>query len=360
MCTDPFRLRLRQKRYVVMLSIFLIVLIALFFDYTNGRHDSALITGPVISTGTLSPRIATIFAALCTFSACLIFGLHVSNTLGHGLVNPQAVTPLTIAVTLLAAAIWNLLAQKTGVPTSSSHALIGALVGAVTFSAGPSNVIMSGLTPVMTAIVVAPLLGFIGGIILTAVCAKLLKNAASPRLNNLFRPLQILSCGLLALAHGGNDAQKTMGIITLTLASAHYLPSGQTPLWVILSCQSAITIGTMAPQSGKMFRAVSQGITRIRPWEGRIGPRGSRPCAISCHPFRYTGVINTCSDWSIGWSWRYSKRRPSAMGHNHTHGGIMDYHLTSGCSDVRSDHDPHIGPLDPFSLNPHLSAVQAA
>ncbi|QHM90379.1 inorganic phosphate transporter (plasmid) [Acetobacter pasteurianus] len=268
MCTDPFRLRLRQKRYVVMLSIFLIVLIALFFDYTNGRHDSALITGPVISTGTLSPRIATIFAALCTFSACLIFGLHVSNTLGHGLVNPQAVTPLTIAVTLLAAAIWNLLAQKTGVPTSSSHALIGALVGAVTFSAGPSNVIMSGLTPVMTAIVVAPLLGFIGGIILTAVCAKLLKNAASPRLNNLFRPLQILSCGLLALAHGGNDAQKTMGIITLTLASAHYLPSGQTPLWVILSCQSAITIGTMAPQSGKMFRAVSQGITRIRPWQG--------------------------------------------------------------------------------------------
>lgn len=263
-----------------MTALVIVILLALAFDYTNGRHDAALITGPVIATGTLTPRHATIFASVCTFTAFIVFGLHVAATLGHGLVNPNAVSLQTIGVSLLAAAAWNLIAQKTGVPTSSSHALIGALTGAVAFSAGPQNIIWSGLIPTISAILIAPILGFIGASLITALASVILLRTNSLRMNALFRPLQILACGLLALSHGSNDAQKTMGIITLALISTGHLPSGQTPLWVVLACQAAMTAGTLSPQPARMLRTVSRGITRIRPWQSAIA-QGSAGIVLS-------------------------------------------------------------------------------
>lgn len=228
-----------------MAPLVAVIVLALIFDYTNGRHDAALITSPVTSTGTLTIRQAAIFTTVCSFFAFLVFGLHVAATLGHGLVNPNSVTLKTIATALISACAWNIFAQRVGVPTSSSHALIGGLIGSVIASSGVSSVIWSGLLPIIAAIFVAPTLGFVGSILLTRLAAFPTNRLDSLFMNRFFRPMQILACGLLALSHGSNDAQKTMGIITLALFSSHAIPTADTPLWVVLMCQAAMALGTI-------------------------------------------------------------------------------------------------------------------
>ncbi|AQT06420.1 inorganic phosphate transporter [Acetobacter persici] len=263
-----------------MATLVAVIALALIFDFTNGRHDAALITSPVTSTGTLTIRQAAIFTSVCSFFAFLIFGLHVADTLGHGLVNPNSVTLKTIATALISASAWNIFAQRVGVPTSSSHALIGGLIGAVIASNGLSSVIWSGLLPIIAAIFVAPTLGFVGSIMLTRLSAFPTNRLDSLFMNRFFRPMQILACGVLALSHGSNDAQKTMGIITLALFSTHTIPTDDTPLWVVLMCQAAMALGTISPQPAAMTRAISRGIARTRPWQGAVA-QGSAGIVLS-------------------------------------------------------------------------------
>ncbi|QDH17777.1 inorganic phosphate transporter [Swingsia samuiensis] len=253
---------------MISATLIAIVFFALLFDFTNGQHDASAAIGPVVTTGVLPIRAAVLLCALCNFLAFLVYGLHVAGTIGHGLVLSSSITPFVILCTLIASIIWNTLTLRLGIPSSSSHALIGSLVGSVAAYAGLNAIIWKGLLPIVMAIIISPLLGMLCSILIALALGFLLHKAHMSAISRHANWMQIVSCAFMSLAHGGNDAQKTMGILYLALISEHILQDhAAVPLWVVLSCQLAMALGTLF--GGKaILHTMGNGITRLRPWQG--------------------------------------------------------------------------------------------
>ncbi len=250
-----------------MLFIVLIVFIALAFDFTNGMHDAANSIATVVSTKVLSPRQAVIWAAFFNFVAFLIFGTGVAETIGKGLIDITVVTPKVIFAGLLGAIAWNLLTWYLGLPSSSSHALMGGYLGAAVAKAGFGVMILSGWARIAVFIVLAPLLGMVLGQALMVAVMWIFRKEPLPRISNWSRKLQLLSAALYSLGHGGNDAQKTMGIISSLLFAGGLMKSFHIPLWVVLSAHTAIALGTLSG-GWRIVKTMGQKICKLRPIDG--------------------------------------------------------------------------------------------
>src|ERR1700733_6500438 len=242
--------------------------IALIFDMLNGVHDAANSIATVVSTRVLPPQYAVAWAAFFNFIAFLFFGLHVAQTIGTGIVAAEVVDVAVIFGALMGAICWNLLTWWLGIPSSSSHALIGGLAGAGMMKAGSAAIVWSGLGITGAAIVLSPLLGFCLALVLVLAVSWLFVRSTPLAVDNTFRVLQFVSASLYSLGHGGNDAQKTMGLIAVLLYSQGAL-SGEfhVPLWVILSCQAAMALGTLLG-GWRIVHTMGSGITRLTPMQG--------------------------------------------------------------------------------------------
>jgi PiT family inorganic phosphate transporter len=247
---------------------------ALLFDFLNGLHDSANSIATVVATRVLKPGAAVIWASFFNFVAFAVFGLHVAATISNGVVNPALIDPLVVFGALVGAITWNLLTWWAGIPSSSSHALIGGLVGAAMAKAGPAAVIWYGVGIIGSAIVLSPLFGFLLAMMLVLVTSWLAVRSTPFAIDRRFRLLQFVSSSLLSLAHGGNDAQKTMGIITVLLYSQGILTGAfHVPLWVVLSCQGALALGTLLG-GWRIVRTMGSRITHLTPMQGFCAETG--------------------------------------------------------------------------------------
>ncbi len=247
---------------------------ALLFDFLNGLHDSANSIATVVSTRVLKPLPAVVLAAFFNFIAFGVFGLHVANTMGNGVVGAGIVDPLVVFGALAGAIFWNVLTWWLGLPSSSSHALVGGLVGAGMAKAGPAAVLWGGLGTIGSAIVLSPLVGFVLAVLLVLGVSWLSVRSTPFAVDGRFRVLQLVSSSLLSLGHGGNDAQKTMGIIAVLLLSQGRLQGGfHVPFWVVLSCQSAMALGTMAG-GWRIVRTMGSRITHLTPMQGFCAETG--------------------------------------------------------------------------------------
>jgi inorganic phosphate transporter, PiT family len=253
-----------------------LIAVALLFDFLNGLHDSANSIATVVATRVMRPLTAVFWAAFFNFIAFLVFGLHVANTVGNGLVASGVVDPAVVFGALMGAIGWNVITWAGGIPSSSSHALIGGLTGAAAAKAGFAAVLWGGLGTVAAAIVLSPLIGLGLALSLSLGAAWAFRRATPFAADRRFRVLQVLSSSMLSLGHGGNDAQKTMGIITVLLASEGLLPSGrfQVPFWVVLSCQAAMTLGTFSG-GWRIVRTVGSRITELKPYQGFCAETGA-------------------------------------------------------------------------------------
>jgi PiT family inorganic phosphate transporter len=270
-----------------MLSfIIFIIVIALIFDFTNGVHDSANSVATIVSTRVLTPKQAVIWAAFFNFIAFLVFGTGVAKTIGKGMIDINIVTPTVILAGLLGAIIWNLITWYWGLPTSSSHALIGGYAGAAIAKAGFSAIIVSGWYKMIIFIVLAPLIGMFLGLLLVIITSWTTYKKPLSSVNKWSKRLQILSAAFYSLGHGGNDAQKTMGIITSLLVSAGILKTFDIPLWVVLSAHGAIAAGTLMG-GWKIVKTMGQGITKLKPIDGFCAETAS---AISLFIATHMGV----------------------------------------------------------------------
>jgi inorganic phosphate transporter, PiT family len=245
-----------------------IIAVALAFDFSNGFHDAANSIATVVSTRVLSPRVAVAWAAFFNFVAFLVFGVHVAKTIGKGVVDPAVVTPPIILAAVLGALLWNLITWWLGLPTSSSHALIGGLAGAAIVAVGPRAVIVKGILRIAEFIVYAPMIGMIAGFLVMVAVLWLFRRSSPRGVDHVFRRLQLLSAAAYSLGHGGNDAQKTMGIITALLYSRGLL-SGEfhVPLWVVLISHAAIALGTLSG-GWRIVRTMGMHITKLQPVGG--------------------------------------------------------------------------------------------
>jgi len=245
-----------------------LIVVALVFDFLNGLHDAANSIATVVSTRVLSPNIAVVWAAFFNFIAFLFFGLHVAQTIGIGLIAPEVVDWRVIFGALMGAITWNLMTWWGGIPSSSSHALIGGLVGAGTAKGGLSAVVWPGILKTVGAIVWSPLLGFALALLLWLVVAWLLVRSAPFAVDQKFRVLQLGSAALYSIGHGANDAQKTMGIIAGLLYAEGLLGAEfSVPFWVVLSCQAAMALGTLIG-GWRIVRTMGSRITRLKPVQG--------------------------------------------------------------------------------------------
>jgi PiT family inorganic phosphate transporter len=245
-----------------------VIALALMFDVINGFHDAANSIATIVSTKVLTPVQAVIWAAFFNFIAYLIFGLHVANTVGKGIVHTDIVTlPLLIAG-LSAAILWNLLTWWFGIPSSSSHTLLGGFVGAAIAHAGFHSVFYSEVFKIIAFIVLAPLIGMIVSIIISVILLNICRRFSNRKVDKVFRKLQLLSAAAYSLGHGANDAQKVMGIIYVALiASSKISTDHAIPMWVVLSCQSAMAIGTLMG-GWRIVKTMGTKITHLRPFEG--------------------------------------------------------------------------------------------
>ncbi|MGO4715479.1 anion permease [Bradyrhizobium sp. 2TAF24] len=251
-----------------------LVAVALLFDFLNGLHDAANSIATIVSTRVLRPQYAVFWAAFFNFIAFLFFGLHVAQTLGTGIIDPGIVDPRVIFAALIGAIVWNVITWRLGIPSSSSHALIGGLVGAGFAKAGFAAMEWSGLTKTILAIVASPLLGFFLALVLVAIVSWLSVRSTPFAVDRAFRTLQFASASLYSLGHGGNDAQKTMGIIAVLLYSQGYLGGDfHVPLWVVLSCQTAMAVGTLMG-GWRIVRTMGNRITRLTPMQGFCAETG--------------------------------------------------------------------------------------
>lgn len=248
-------------------AIILLILLALSFDFLNGFHDAANSVATIVSTRVLSPRLAVIWAAFFNFVAFLIFGLHVAGTIGKGIVDIKVIDSSIIFAALMGACIWNIITWYLGLPTSSSHALIGGLIGAALVKAGSQSLIASGIWKTVLFIFVSPILGLILGVIIGVVVYNLFRKSHPMKVDHLFRKGQLISAAAYSLGHGGNDAQKTMGIIAGLLFSAGLLDKFYIPLWVVLSCHAAIALGTMFG-GWRIVKTMGQKVAKLRPVDG--------------------------------------------------------------------------------------------
>ncbi len=263
-----------------MTVIIIIIIVALIFDFVNGLHDAANSIATVVSTRVLSPKQAVAWAAFFNFIAFLFFGLHVATTIGKGVVEAQAITTAVIAAGLLGAITWDLFTWYVGLPVSSSHALVGGLLGAAVTHAGFGVVIMgswkSGFFGICLFILLSPLLGLALGYIFMNIVNWLFHNATPSKVDRHFRKLQLLSASLYSLGHGGNDAQKTMGVIAILLfswKSKIALEAGMPPpkfevaLWIVLACHAAMGLGTLMG-GWRIVKTMGQKITKLQPVGG--------------------------------------------------------------------------------------------
>ena len=269
------------------LALLALISVALVFDFLNGLHDAANSIATVVSTRVLRPQYAVMWAAFFNFVAFLFFGLHVAQTVGTGIVAAEVVDAAVIFGALMGAICWNLLTWWLGIPSSSSHALIGGLAGAAVTKAGLGSIVWSGLGLTAAAIVFSPLLGFLLALMLMLGVAWGFVRTTPAAVDNSFRSLQFVSASLYSLGHGGNDAQKTMGIIAVLLYSQGLL--GDTfhiPLWVILTCQAAMALGTLVG-GWRIVRTMGSRITRLHPVQGFCAETGG---AMTLFLATYFGV----------------------------------------------------------------------
>lgn len=224
-------------------SVIVVIALSLIFDFLNGVHDSSNIVATMISSRAFSPRVALGTTAIANFLGPFIFGVAVANTIGHEIVLAEAINTSTLIAALVSAIIWNVLTWFLGFPSSSSHALIGGFIGSVLLGAGWRAILLSGLEKVLIALFASPVIGYVIGFIVLRVTLFFARNA-TPKINNFFRRSQIITALSLALSHGTNDAQKTMGIITLALVTDGYLSEFAVPMWVVVLCAGMIGLGT--------------------------------------------------------------------------------------------------------------------
>lgn len=269
-----------------LLFVVFIILVALAFDFTNGMHDAANSIATVVSTRVLSPRQAVIWAAFFNFVAFLIFGTGVAHTIGAGMIDISIVTPQVIFAALIGAIGWNLFTWLMGLPTSSSHALIGGYAGAAIVKAGPGVIIAQGWVKTILFIFVAPILGMVLGVLFITITTWAVRKGNPARINKAARRLQLVSAALYSLGHGGNDAQKTMGIIASLIFAAGWTKTFHIPLWVVLSAHAAIALGTISG-GWRIVKTMGQRITKLRPIDGFCAETAS---AISIFVATHAGV----------------------------------------------------------------------
>src|ERR687884_955802 len=251
-----------------------LIVVALAFDFLNGLHDAANSIATIVSTRVLPPQAAVAWAAFFNFVAFLVFGLHVARTLGTGIVGAQVVDAAVIFGALMGAIVWNVLTWWLGLPSSSSHALIGGLVGAGVAKAGLGAVVWGGLGKTLAAIVLSPLLGFVLALALVLAVSWIFVRTRPRTVDKTFRRLQFVSASLYSLGHGGNDAQKTMGIIAVLLYSQGLLGGEfHVPFWVVLACQAAMGLGTLMG-GWRIVQTMGSKITRLTPVQGFCAETG--------------------------------------------------------------------------------------
>lgn len=248
--------------------IFISIILALVFDFLNGFHDSANSIAAIVSTRVLKPHWAVAWAAFFNFGAFLFFGLHVANTVGTGLVDPHFINTQVIFSSLAGAITWNIITWFYGLPSSSSHALIGGLLGPSIIQGGLHALNFTGIAKVLSAIILSPLLGLTLGIILILFTSRMFFYTHPQRIDNIYKKIQLISSASISLGHGSNDAQKTMGIIALLLFTGGYL--GKTfyvPTWVVITCNFVIALGTLFG-GWRIVKTMGMRITKLKPHSG--------------------------------------------------------------------------------------------
>ena len=247
--------------------VVVIIFIALVFDFLNGFHDSANSIATIVSTRVLTPRKAVMWAAFFNLVAAFMFDVHVAKTLGKGLVDLNAVNEYVIMAGLIGAIVWNIITWYFGLPTSSSHALMGGYAGAAVAKAGFSSILLGGWTNTLIFLFVAPMMGMLMGFVLMLALIWIFHDRSSSKINGVFRKLQLASAAVYSLGHGTNDAQKTMGVITGLLVTAGVLKTFEVPYWVVLMSHFAIALGTLFG-GWRIVKTMGQKITKLKPAQG--------------------------------------------------------------------------------------------
>jgi inorganic phosphate transporter, PiT family len=253
-----------------MITIFLVFLIvlALVFDFLNGFHDSANSIATVVSTRVLPPSLAVLWAAFFNFAAFFFFGLHVANTIGKGIIDISIVNDRLMLAILIGACAWNIITWYFGLPTSSSHALIGGMIGAALVKTGPHALMWDGITRTVMFIVISPVAGFVLGRITAFIVYNLFRYSTPLKVDHIFRKGQLVSAAFYSMGHGGNDAQKTMGIIASLLFSAGLLGGTfKVPFWVVMACYASISVGTMLG-GWRIVKTMGQKVAKLKPIDG--------------------------------------------------------------------------------------------
>ncbi len=259
---------------ITLTHLYLLIGVALLFDFLNGLHDAANSIATIVSTRVLKPQYAVAWAAFFNFIAFLVFGLSVAQTVGSGIVDPKIVDPSVIFGALMGAIAWNVFTWLLGIPSSSSHALIGGLLGAGIAKAGTDAVVFAGFAKTAVAIFVSPTIGFILALTLMLIFSWIFVRATPGAVDNFFRYMQFASASFYSLGHGGNDAQKTMGIIAVLLYSQGQLEGGfHVPFWVVITCQAAMGLGTLAG-GWRIVHTMGSKITRLTPMQGCAAETG--------------------------------------------------------------------------------------
>ncbi len=287
-----------------------VIVLALGFDFLNGIHDSSNVVATMISSRALSPRMALFITAIANFVGPFVFGVAVANTIGHEIVSAESINMPVILAALVSAIVWNILTWILGFPSSSSHALIGGILGAVVIGAGWQAIEMTGLWKILIALFASPIIGFLVGFIILRL-SLLASWKASPRVNSLFRRSQIVTALALALSHGTNDAQKSMGIITLALLTGGVLKVFAVPTWVIVLCAGMIALGT-AVGGWKLIKTLGGKFYRIRPVDGFASQLASAAVILGASlvggPVSTTQVVSS-SIMGVGAAERVNKVR---------------------------------------------------
>jgi len=257
------------------IGILILIFLALAFDFLNGFHDSANSIATVVSTRVLSPRYAVAWAAFFNFIAFLFFGVHVASTIGKGIVDINIIDKYIIFGALMGACAWNLITWYLGLPTSSSHALIGGLIGAALVKAGTAPLLWTGILKTVSFIFISPVVGLILGSFFGRVVYTLFRNSTPSKVDHLFRKGQLVSAAFYSMGHGGNDAQKTMGIIASLLFSAGLLgKSFYIPFWVVITCYLAIALGTTFG-GWRIVKTMGQRVAKLKPVDGFCAESGA-------------------------------------------------------------------------------------
>lgn len=251
-----------------MTFLYIVIFLVLIFDFINGFHDSANSIATVVSTKVLSPFKAVALAAFFNFAAVWIFSLHVATTMGNGIVHPEVINLTVISAALIAAITWNLITWKLGLPSSSSHTLVGGLVGATLVKAGTGAIVISGVLKVAAFIIISPILGMILAYFINIMVVNIIKHLHPNKIDKWFRKLQIVSAAAFSLGHGGNDAQKSMGIIWVALlVTGNAVSSAPIPIWIVFACYTAISFGTLFG-GWRIIKTMGQKISKLKPVEG--------------------------------------------------------------------------------------------